>query len=223
MNDVTKGVLGSLIAAALIAAGGWLSAVMVKDEVALFFHVNQIKLRSLVVWDMSLSNYNKNALDEVSVKIPSQSIASIEVSENKNLLKDEKQNVYFWEGELKKGESIKLLAVFESTNMAFSDERMKDVAHAKYRIRDEASGTLVWKEVPILKGSEPTTKRALLKVFWFLLPFALAAILSFGLLAVSRLLKNYKTSSVSEVADEQLDSVKHLDLESSDKNETEIN
>ncbi len=192
MNDIAKGVLGSLIAAALIAAGGWLSTVMVKEEVALFLRVNQKSLGSLVVWDLKFSNYNEYALDDVKINIPTQSIIDVQFDSESGVNKTEGAESYFWEGELEKHGAINVLAVFNSPNMVYSAERFNEVATAKYRIRDDNTGVLKWQAIPVLQGTEPTTSRTVLKIFWFLLPICLAAIASFCWLAISRHFKNNK-------------------------------
>jgi len=203
MSDIAKGVLGSLIAAALIAAGGWLTTVMVTEEVALFINANQVKLGTLVVWDLSFSNYNDYAIDEVEITVPAESNIATEFDRKTELKKDDSTGQYVWRGELEKHGILNALAIFNSPNMIFSDDRLKDFAHAKYRVRDDTTGTLKWQTIPVLRGSEPTTSRAILKIFWFLLPIGMVASASFGWLAIVRYARNRSQQTVLKQNTEQ--------------------
>lgn len=192
MNDVLKGVLGSLIAAALIAAGTWLSITQVPEKTVLNYIVQQHKTKDLVTWHLSFINYSEITFDEISIDAPRNSLLAASFDPPSKILLPKEDAQKKWKGKLLRGERVTALFVFESGSMIFNESLLQGLISANYQERDNATGDWVTRNVPLVFGETPTFNRAIKKLIWFLLPFFSVGAFSFVGLYLYR--KNFSTA-----------------------------
>ena len=180
MNDIVKGILGSLIASGLIALGTYLSFVMVPERTVLSYKVTQQKTSELSSWHLTLNNNSSIPFDWVKIVAPKDSLLATSYS-TPSLNPSDKNN---WNGKLIKGAELRILYFF-SSGVVFSESLLKDLIKATYQERNDISGDWEVRSVEFDLG-ESSTSRIGWKIFWFLLPFIIASLLSFFLLYLYR-------------------------------------
>lgn len=180
MSEVLKGVIGSLIAASLIAGGSWLAVTQTYEKTVLHYSQISKTVGETTVWYIYLSNNSEFAFDKVIFNSPKEKLikASFEPPcKEPNL---NASNPSTWKGQLLVNSSIKALFLFDTNEMLFSIEKLRGLLKVEYQVRDEESGALKWQKAPIQEGSAPTISRTVAAVLWFLAPFAAAGVIIFG-------------------------------------------
>lgn len=178
MNSFIKGVLASIIAAALIAAGSWLASTQVPEETALRFTVNAFNVGELSVWHVTLLNATDHAFDKLRFSPPTNGLlnASFEPKTPNNNPKLPSS----WEGILQKDDFVYALLIFDPNAAFYSDELLEKSIYVRYQVRDKESGILTWTKVPIQKGATSSVLRMSEVIGWFLAPFAGSGLIVFG-------------------------------------------
>jgi len=173
MNDIAKGVVGSLIASALIALGAYLSIAFVPEQTVLNYKVVQNRTSELSFWYLSLKNGSTIPFDSVKLTEPKDSLLAVSYS-----IPSKTPSNVGWEGKLSKGEELNVLYFF-SSGTVFSESVLNDLIEASYQERNETSGDWEQRALDLSLGESSSVARTSLKIFLFLLPFIVVSALSF--------------------------------------------
>jgi len=172
VNDIFKGVLGSLIASGLIALGLYLSYELVPERTTLSYKVAQQKTSELSSWFLTLKNNSDVPIDYVKLTAPKSNLLAASYSVSSPKLSDENS----WEGSISKGSEVKALYLF-SSGVVFNENILKDLVTATYQERNEI--TREWEVRSVEFDLGDSSWRAFWKIFWFLFPFIVVSCLSF--------------------------------------------
>lgn len=201
MNDIVKGVLGSLIASGLIALGAYLSYELVPEETTLSYKVSQHRTGQLSSWFIALKNNSEVPVDFVRISAPKDNLMAADYSSASPKPTSEND----WEGKLSKGAEIQAMYVFSSISV-FNEELLQDIVKATYQERNEISGEWETRAVEFHLGE--SSSRTFWKIFWFLFPFVGVSLVTFIGLYLKR---KYFSSSESEGGPEKVEQEKPAD------------
>lgn len=198
MNDIVKGVLGSLIASGLIALGAYLSYELVPEETTLSYKVSQHRAGQLSSWLIVLKNNSEVPVDFVRISAPEDNLIAADYSSTSPKPTSEND----WEGKLSKGAEIQAMYVFSSVTV-FNEELLKDIVKATYQERNETSAEWETRAVEFHLGE--SSSRTFWKIFWFLFPFVGVSLVTFIGLYLKR---KYFSSSESGGGSEKVEQEK---------------
>lgn len=171
-DTVVSGVVGSLIATALVATGVWLAGRQVPDEMALHFTSLESKVDKLSTWYIRIANNSDVAFD-VKISPPSSSIIRFEYSPRTSDAK-------VWNGQITKGRVVEALYVSEDPNVRLSPAVVQSSIVATYQERNSLTGVIENRPGEVRDASAFAFVRIVRTaqlVFWFLLPTLFASVL----------------------------------------------
>jgi hypothetical protein len=172
MHDIAKGVVGSLIASALIALGLYLSYELVPERTTLNYKVAQQKTSELSSWFLTLRNNSSIPIDVVKLTAPRANLLAVSYSVPSPIPLDE----YSWEGSIAKGAEIKALYLF-SSGVVFNESVLQDLVAATYQERNDITGEWELRSVEFDFGD--SSWRFFWKTLWFLLPLIVVSVIYF--------------------------------------------
>ena len=178
---IVYGVVGSLIATALVAGGAWLAARQVPDETLLQFSYSESRVGKLSTWFIRVSNSSEVAFD-VQVSPPPTNIVRFEYSPRSD-------SVPVWKGQVAKGRMLEALFVYEDSTARLSPAAVQAMISASYQERNPISGAIESRAGEVRDANALPLARSAMLVLWFVLPI-LAAI---GLLGIPKVWKWLRT------------------------------
>lgn len=169
---ILYGVVGSLIAAALIAAGTWLSRTRVPEDAAVLYTLSENRVGQLGTWHVRLSNRSAYAID-LEFSRPADEVLRVAFDPASNTGSG-------WSGRLLRGHSLEAMLVTDGQRIPFSRETLESLITASYQERNDDTGVLVQRRAPLREASALPLSRTLWVIFWFLVPFVASGLVVFG-------------------------------------------
>ena len=187
MNSDTKtfliGVVGSLAAAALVWLGTDLAGA-IPQENGLYYTIAVNRVGPLTTWNLEFINDSDTAIDEFRLQPPSHALFRA-AFEPPSVQSGNDASPQAWSGQLLRGEKLKALFVFDSADIAFSQEQFRPLIIAKSSTRDK-DGRLFLTDVSVQLGLPPTISRLLKQIGMFLIPMLVAGVIVLGVIYFPR-------------------------------------
>ncbi|WP_421144745.1 hypothetical protein [Aeromonas dhakensis] len=161
-SAIVYGVVGSLIATALVAGGAWLAQNQVPDETALQYAFSENRVGNLSTWYIRVSNSSDVAFD-VELAPPSAKIVRFEFMPKGD-------NSSTWKGQIAKGHTVDSLFVIEDSDLRLSPAVIQSVISATYQERNPLTGAIENRTGEVRDSDAVPLTRTILLIFWFLLP-----------------------------------------------------
>ena len=171
-SGIIVGVLGSLIATALVTSGAWLARRMVPNETFLQFSYSENQVGRLASWYIRITNDTEVAFD-LQLKPPSSALAAYEYTPTLNESR-------IWKGKIERGETVEALFVFEAPGTGLNSIAIQPIAVATYQARNSRTGIIETIPGEIRQAGVLSPLRTLIITFWFLLPILIAASAAIG-------------------------------------------
>lgn len=166
---IVYGVVGSLIATALVAGGAWLAARQVPDETVLQFSYSESKVGKLSAWYVRISNSSDVAFD-VQIAPPVANVIRFEYSQ-------ESGDGVTWKGQIAKGHTIDALFINEGSSVRLSPSVIQASITATYQERNPLTGAIESRTGEVRDATAVPLARTVMLVLWFFLPMFAASVL----------------------------------------------
>lgn len=183
---IIYGVVGSLIATAIVACGAWLAGRQVPDETALNFISSEIKVDKLSAWHIRIANNSDVAFD-LQITPPSSKIIRFEYAPKGNDTA-KGNDAQIWKGQIAKGRVVEALYVSDDPNVRLSPAVVQSSITATYQERNPLTGVIENRVGEVRETGAFTLVRTALLIFWFVLP----ALMVSGLLLLPRVARGIR-------------------------------
>lgn len=171
-QQIAYGVVGSLVAAALIYAGSLLVESQLPNEATLQATYSEKRVGTLASWYVKLDNNTSYAVD-LQFTPPKTTVLSSAFSPPAGVSAS-------WSGSLARNARLEALFVLDDATIQLSPKILASLVSATYQDRNSQTGFIEKRSAQIAEGGFLSLPRFLLLMFWFLLPTILLGGVSFA-------------------------------------------
>jgi hypothetical protein len=172
-TSLLYGVVGSLIATALVASGAWLATTMVDDDPRVEMSTSESTVGHVGYFRGRLDNYSDVAFS-LDFAFPADQIIAYSISKPSTASGR-------WKGHILRNESIEFLLVYDVRKFAPSKPFIKSLMSVRYWEVSPRTGAVESRVSAIVDRSPIRLSSLIRQIFWFSVPFILALLSIFGI------------------------------------------